>query len=57
MAGQVARRVIVDVGLGRRSPDTMFPGLVLHDEQGAYTVAAAAVLRGAAALLQSAAPS
>lgn len=48
--GQPARRVIVDAGKGRRSPDTLLPGLVLHDDDGGYTPAAEAVLRGASAL-------
>jgi len=49
--GQAARRVIVDAGKGRRTPDTLLPGLVLHEDGGAFTPAADAVLRGAAALL------
>jgi tRNA1(Val) A37 N6-methylase TrmN6 len=49
--GQPARRVIVDAGLGRRTPDTLLPALVLHESDGAYTAAADAVLRGAGALL------
>ncbi len=50
-AGQAARRVIVDAGKDRRSPDTLLPGLVLHEDSGAFTPAAEAVLRTAAALL------
>jgi len=49
-AGQPARRVIVDAGKGRRSPDTLLPGLVLHADGGAYTEGAEAVLRAAGAL-------
>lgn len=49
-ADQPARRVIVDAGKGRRSPDTLLPGLVLHGDGGAFTAAADAVLRGARAL-------
>lgn len=45
-----ARRVIVDAGKGRRSPDTLLPGLVLHEADGKYTAAAERVLRSAAAL-------
>ena len=52
-AGSPARRIIIDAGKGRRSPDTLFPGLVLHEEGGAYTVAADAILRNAAALATS----
>lgn len=50
-AGQPARRVIVDAGKGRRTPDTLLPGLVLHTDDGAYTPAADAVLRGGEPLL------
>jgi tRNA1(Val) A37 N6-methylase TrmN6 len=50
-AGEPARRVIVDAGKGRRSPDTLRPALVLHDDGGAFTPAAQAVLRDAAALI------
>lgn len=46
-AGQAARRVIVDAGKERRSPDTLLPGLILHGEDGAYTPAADAILREA----------
>jgi tRNA1(Val) A37 N6-methylase TrmN6 len=49
-AGQAARRVIIDAGKGRRSPDTLLPGLILHEEDGAYTAAAEAVLRGGGGL-------
>jgi len=49
-AGAPARRVIVDAGKDRRSPDTVLPGLVLHEEGGKYTDAADAVLRRAAVL-------
>lgn len=45
-AGQPARRVIVDAGKGRRTPDTLLPGFVLHQEDGRFTAAADAVLRG-----------
>jgi len=47
-AGEPARRVIVDAGKGRRSPDTLLPGLVLHEADGSFTAAADAVLRDAA---------
>lgn len=46
-AGQAARRVIVDAGKGRKSPDTLFPGFILHEEGGRYTVPAEHVLRDA----------
>ncbi len=48
--GQPARRVIVDAGKDRRSPDTLLPGLVLHIGDGSYTAEADAVLRRAGAL-------
>lgn len=48
--GAPARRVIIDAGKDRRSPDTLLPGLVLHEEGGAYTAAAENVLRRAHAL-------
>lgn len=50
-AGQPARRVIVDAGKDRRTPDALMPGFVLHGEDGAFTASADAVLRGAGALL------
>lgn len=50
-AGQPARRIIVDAGKDRRSPDTLLPGLVLHEDGGDFTAAADAVLRGAASLV------
>lgn len=50
-ADQPARRVIVDAGKDRRTPDTLLPGFVLHAQDGAFTSAADAVLRGAGALL------
>ena len=50
-AGEPARRVIVDAGKGRRSPDTLFAGFVLHEADGGFTAAADAVLRNAAPLM------
>ena len=47
-AGDAARRVIIDAGKGRRTPDTLLPGIVLHESDGRYTPAADAVLRGGA---------
>lgn len=47
-AGEPARRVIVDAGKGRRSPDTLLAGLVLHEDNGRYSGAADAALRGGA---------
>jgi tRNA1(Val) A37 N6-methylase TrmN6 len=48
--GEPARRVIVSAGKGRRSPDTVLPGLVLHEYDGSYTSGAEKVLREAKAL-------
>jgi tRNA1(Val) A37 N6-methylase TrmN6 len=50
-AREVARRVIVDAGKGRKSPDTLLPGFVLHEVDGRFTAAADAVLRDAASLV------
>jgi len=50
-AGQSARRVIVDAGKGRKSPDTLRAGFVLHADDGKYTAEAEAVLRHGAALM------
>jgi tRNA1(Val) A37 N6-methylase TrmN6 len=50
-AGAAARRVIIDAGKCRLSPDTLLPGLVLHEADGKYTATAEAVLRGGVALL------
>jgi len=52
-AGAPARRVIVDAGKDRRSPDTLLPGLVLHEADGRYTAAAEAVLRAACPLFEA----
>lgn len=49
--GAPARRVIIDAGKARRSPDTLLGGLVLHELDGKYTTAADAVLRDARALV------
>jgi tRNA1(Val) A37 N6-methylase TrmN6 len=49
-AGEPARRVIVSAGKARRSPDTVLPGLVLHEEDGTYTHIADAILRTGQAL-------
>jgi tRNA1(Val) A37 N6-methylase TrmN6 len=49
-AGQPARRVIVDAGNDRRTPDTLMPGFILHNDGGGFTPAADAVLRGGSAL-------
>lgn len=48
-AGAPAKRVIVRARKGVRSPSSLLPGLVLHDDDG-YTAAADAVLRDVASL-------
>ncbi|MDE1937523.1 MAG: methyltransferase [Alphaproteobacteria bacterium] len=48
--GEPAKRVIVQVRNGARTPLGMLPGLVLHDAGGGYTKEADAVLRDGAAL-------
>jgi len=50
-AGQPARRVIVNAGKDRRTPDALMPGFILHNDDGSFTPAAEVVLRGAQALL------
>jgi tRNA1Val (adenine37-N6)-methyltransferase len=49
-AGEAARRVLVQVRKGARSPFRLLPGLILHDSSGAYTPEADAILRGHRAL-------
>ncbi len=46
-AGAPARRVIVNAGKGRRSPDTVLPGMVVHRHDGRFTEEAERVLRDA----------
>lgn len=48
--GRDARLAIVQGRRGSRAPDRVAPGLVLHRENGGYTMEAEAVLRGGAAL-------
>jgi tRNA1(Val) A37 N6-methylase TrmN6 len=49
-AGDPARRVILQARKGSNAPFILLPGLILHDDTGAYTKAADAVLRCGAAL-------
>ncbi|ARJ68095.1 methyltransferase [Magnetospirillum sp. ME-1] len=49
-ADRAAGRVIVGARKGVRSPLRLLPGLVLHGQDGAFTPAAQAILRGGAAL-------
>jgi tRNA1(Val) A37 N6-methylase TrmN6 len=48
--GKAAKRVIVAGRKGSAGPLTLWPGLVLHRPDGAYTREAEAILRGGAAL-------
>mgnify|MGYP001442367845 CR=1 FL=1 len=48
-AGEAAKRTILQVRIGARTPLRLLPGLILHAE-GGYTAEADAVLRGEAAL-------
>ena len=50
-SGAPARRVIIDAGKGRRSPDTLLAGMALHEDDGRYTPEIEEVLRNAKALL------
>ena len=49
-AGAAARRVLVQVRKGARTPFCLLPGMILHQPSGAYTPEADAILRGEAAL-------
>jgi tRNA1(Val) A37 N6-methylase TrmN6 len=49
-AGATARRVLVRARAGGRNPFRLAAGLVLHEADGRYTVAAERVLRGAESL-------
>jgi tRNA1(Val) A37 N6-methylase TrmN6 len=48
--GRPAGRVVVTARRAVRTPLDLLPGLVLHEDDGGYTAAAEAVLRGAEAL-------
>ena len=45
--GEEAKRVIVQARKGVRSPARILPGLIIHEDDGRYTDASAAVLKGA----------
>jgi tRNA1(Val) A37 N6-methylase TrmN6 len=49
-AGEPAKRILVQLRKGSAAPLRLLPGLILHDDSGAYTGAADAILRGKAAL-------
>lgn len=51
--GAAAKRVIVQVRKGSRSPFSLLPGLVLHRQDGSWTNEAEAVLRRGSALALS----
>lgn len=44
--GRAAKRIIVRARKGIRTPMSLSPGLVMHEEDGAYTAAADEILRG-----------
>jgi len=48
--GEAARRVLVEARQGSKAPFRLLAGLALHDETGAYTPGADAILRGESAL-------
>jgi tRNA1(Val) A37 N6-methylase TrmN6 len=45
-----AKRVLIQLKRGKRTPLTLLPGLVLHQDDGRYTPEADAILRGSAAI-------
>jgi tRNA1Val (adenine37-N6)-methyltransferase len=49
-SGEAARRVLVQARKGSKANFRLLPGLTLHDETGAYTPDAAAILLGESAL-------
>jgi len=49
-AGEAAKRVIVQVRKGSQAPFVLLPGMVLHQADGSYTLAAEAILRHGRAL-------
>ena len=48
--GKPAKRVIVRARKQIANPTRLLPGMILHEDDGTYTAAADAVLRGAAGL-------
>jgi tRNA1Val (adenine37-N6)-methyltransferase len=49
-SGEAARRILLQARKGSRAAFRLLPGLALHDETGAYTPDADAILRGESAL-------
>ena len=45
--GEPARRIVVNAGKDRRSPDTVSPGIIVHKHNGGFTEEAERVLRDA----------
>ncbi|MBV8799038.1 MAG: methyltransferase [Alphaproteobacteria bacterium] len=45
-----AKRVIIQLHRGQRTPLALLPGLLLHEENGRYTAEADAILRGSGSL-------
>jgi len=43
--GAVAKRALIQLRRGKRSPFALLPGLVLHEDDGRYTAEAGAILR------------
>ena len=50
-AGKPAKRVIIRTIKHRKSPAIMHPGLILHNQDGSYTIGAEKILRASAALI------
>ena len=48
--GKISKRVIIRAVKDRRSPLTMYPGIVLHEEDGSYTAQANEILKEAGSL-------
>ena len=48
--GEAAKRIVLQIRKNSRAPLRLAAGLVLHDDQGAYTPLADAILRNAASL-------
>ena len=49
-AGRPARRILLRATKGSAAPLSLYPGMILHDADGRYSIAAEAVLRQATAL-------
>jgi tRNA1(Val) A37 N6-methylase TrmN6 len=49
-AGEAAKRIVLQIRKNTRAPLALFPGLVLHEDDGRYTRTAEDILRGRASL-------